>query len=226
MKLYMHPVSTGARPVRLMIAEHAIPCEEVFVDLMAGAHHQPPYSDINPNKLIPMLEEDDGWRLTESSAILKYLADKHALRAVYPTGLRERARVNEAMDWVNTQFYRDFGYGLVYPQLFPHHKRRSDEAQGACIEWGQQGAERWLRVLDEHWIGTQKGYLCGDTVTIADYLGSGIVTVGELVGCDFAAYPNIRRWLGNIRQLRSWNEVNAIFESIAAGNRGKDFVRV
>lgn len=225
MKLYMHPVSTGARPVRLMIAEHAIPCEEVMVDMMAGAHHQPPYADINPNKLIPMLEEDDGWRLTESSAMLKYLADKHSLHAVYPTDLRARAKVNEAMDWVNTQFYRDFGYGLVYPQLFPHHKRRSDEAQGACLEWGQKGAQRWLQVLDQHWIGAQKGYLCGDSVTIADYLGSGIVSIGELVGCDFAAYPNIQRWLGNIKQLRTWNEVNALFDQIAAGNRSKEFVR-
>jgi glutathione S-transferase len=226
MKLYMHPVSTGARPVRLMLAEHGIPCEEVFVDLMAGAHHQPPYSEINPNKLIPMLEEDDGWRLTESSAILKYLADKHSLHAVYPTTLRARARVNEAMDWINTQFYRDFGYGLVYPQLFPHQKQRSDEAQAACLERGQQGSQRWLKVLDEHWLGARKPYLCGDAVTIADYLGSGIVSIGELVGCDFAAYPNIQRWLGNIKQLRTWDEVNAIFTSIAAGNREKTFVRV
>ena len=40
------------------------------------------------------------------------------------------------MDWLNTQFYRDFGYGLVYPQLFPHHKRRSDEAHAGAIAWG------------------------------------------------------------------------------------------
>jgi glutathione S-transferase len=226
MKLYMHPVSTGARPVRLMLAEHGIPCEEVFVDLMAGAHHQPPYSEINPNKLIPMLEEDDGWRLTESSAILKYLADKHSLHAVYPTALRERARVNEAMDWINTQFYRDFGYGLVYPQLFPHHKRRSDEAHEACIEWGAKGAQRWLGVLESHWLGQGKKYLCGDQITLADYLGSGIVSIGGLIGCDFSAYPNIQAWMGRMRQLKSWPAVNAAFEGAVAGNAGKEFVRV
>jgi len=48
-----------------------------------------------------------------------------------------RAKVNEVMDWLNTQFYRDFGYGLIYPQLFPNHKRRSDEAQAGAIAWGQ-----------------------------------------------------------------------------------------
>ena len=57
-----------------------------------------------------------------------------------------RAKVNEVMDWLNTQFYRDFGYGLIYPQLFPNHKRRSDEAQAGAIAWGQQGAKNWLQI--------------------------------------------------------------------------------
>jgi glutathione S-transferase len=56
------------------------------------------------------------------------------------------------MDWLNTQFYRDFGYGLIYPQLFPHHKRRSDEAHAGAIAWGQEGAKNWLQILNDHWI--------------------------------------------------------------------------
>ena len=87
---------------------------------------------------MPVLEDGD-FRLTESSAILKYLADKVDSPA-YPKDLQKRARVNEMMDWLNTGFYRDFGYGLVYPQIFPHHKRRSDEAQAAAVEWGKHKA--------------------------------------------------------------------------------------
>ena len=75
MKLYMHPVSMTCRPVRLFAADNNIAMDEEFIDLMTGAHMQPPYSAINPNCLVPMLEDDD-LRLTESSAILKYLADK------------------------------------------------------------------------------------------------------------------------------------------------------
>ena len=77
MKLYMHPVSMTTRPVRLFMADNNIAAEEVFIDLMTGAHMQPPYSDINPNCLVPMIEDGD-LKLTESSAILKYLADKAA----------------------------------------------------------------------------------------------------------------------------------------------------
>ena len=93
--------------------------------------------------MVPMLEDGD-FRLTESSAILKYLADKYDLPS-YPKDLKKRAKINEVMDWLNTQFYRDFGYGLIYPQLFPHHKRSSDEAHAGAIAWGQQGARTGCR---------------------------------------------------------------------------------
>jgi glutathione S-transferase len=224
MKLYMHPVSTAARPVRLLIAENGIACDEELVDITKGAHHQEAYASLNPSRLVPMLD-DDGFRLTESSAILKYLADKYDL-ASYPKDLKKRARVNEVMDWLNTQLYRDFGYGVVYPQLFPHHKRRSDEAHAGAIDWGQQGARKWLQVLNDHWIGANNAYLCGNEVTIADYFGSGIVSIGELIGCDFAAYPNVQRWLGNMRKLKSWDQVNEMFHGFAGMNKGKEFARV
>ena len=154
MKLYMHPVSTAARPVRLLIAENGIQCDEEMVDILKGAHYQEPYASLNPNRMVPMLEDGD-FRLTESSAILKYLADKYEL-PVYPKDLKKRAKVNEMMDWLNTQFYRDFGYGLIYPQIFPHHQRRSDEAHAGAIAWGQQGARNWLQILNDHWIGSKR----------------------------------------------------------------------
>jgi glutathione S-transferase len=224
MKLYMHPLSTATRPVRLCLGENNIPCEDVMVDLMKGDHHKEPYASINPNRLVPMLEDGD-LRLTESSAILKYLADKHNLPS-YPKDLKKRAKVNEIMDWLNTQFYRDFGYGLVYPQIFPHHKRRSDEAHGGAIAWGQQGAKRWLQVLNDHWIGPKNAYLCGAEITIADYFGAGLVSIGELIGIDLSAYPNVQRWLGNMKKLKTWDRVNEVFDGFVGGNKGKEFMRL
>ncbi len=110
-----------------------------------------------------------------------------------------------ADDWLNTQFHRDFGYGLVYPQLFPHHKRRSDEAHAGAIAWGQQGAKNWLQILNDCWIGPNKPYLCGNDIMIADHFGAGPVSIGELIDGDFSAYPNMKRWLGNVKRLKSWN---------------------
>jgi glutathione S-transferase len=221
MKLYMHPISMTSRPVRLFIAENRIDAEEQVVDLMTGEHYKEPYASINPNRLVPMLEDGD-FRLTESSAILKYLADKIGSPA-YPKDLKQRAKVNEVMDWLNTQFYRDWGYGLAYPQLFPHHKRRSDEAHEGAIEWGQKNAENWLKILNDHWLGPNKQYLCGDQITIADYFGAGLVTLGELIRCDFAKYPNVQRWLDNMKKLPNWNKVNEAFYGLRDALKDKPF---
>ncbi len=209
MKLYMHPVSMTSRPVRLFIAENNIRVDEIVVDLMKGEHCQPPFTTINPNKQVPVLD-DDGFRLTESSAILKYLADKIGSPA-YPKDLKQRAKVNEMMDWLNTQFYREYGYGFVYPQIFANNKRPTDAAQQACLEWSRERAQNWLKVLDQHWLGPRANYLCGERISIADYLGAAFVSAGEIIRQDFSAYPNVGRWLDNMKKLRSWAKVNEVF---------------
>jgi glutathione S-transferase len=205
MKLYMHPVSNTSRPVRLLIAENRLPVEEQVVDLFTGEHYKEPYISMNPNHMVPMLEDGD-FRLTESSAILKYLARRFEL-ASYPRELRAEAKVNEAMDWFNTQFYRDYGYGLAYPQMYPHHKRPSDEAQSATIAWGREKSEDWFKLLDGHWLGA-KPFVCGDDMTIADFLGVCFVTLGEVIRCEFAKYPNVQRWVDRMKKLPSWERVN------------------
>lgn len=221
MKLYMHPVSMVSRPVRLFVAENNIPMEEQVVDLMVGEHYGAPFSQLNPSRQVPVLEDGD-FRLTESSAILKYLADKFDLPS-YPKDLQKRAKVNEVMDWVNTGFYRDFGYGMVYPQLFPHHKRPSEEAQAATIAWGKERSAYWLSVLDTYFIGNNQ-YLTGNDITIADYFAIGPVTLGELVRCDYSKYPNVARWIGNMKKLKSWDKVNEVFYGFAGAVKDQEFV--
>ncbi|HKO94227.1 MAG TPA: glutathione S-transferase family protein [Polyangiaceae bacterium] len=223
MKLYMHPVSMTSRPVRLFIAESGIKVEEQVVDLMQGEHLQAAFAAINPSKMVPVLEDGD-LRLTESSAILKYLADKVESPA-YPKDLKKRAKVNEAMDWFNTNFYRDFAYGLSYPQLFPHHKRQTDDAHRLTIEWGQQRSQHWFKILNDDIIG-KRNYVCGDSITIADYFGVCLVTLGELTRCDFSKYPNVNRWLGNMKQLKSWSQVNEVLYGFAGSLKGQTFVTI
>jgi len=221
MKLYMHPASNASRPVLLYIAEKNIACESVMIDLMKGEHYSDSYTAINPNRLVPTLEDGD-FRLTESSAILKYLASKFDYPE-YPTkDLKKRARVDEVMDWFNTQFYRDFGYGLVYPQLYPHHKRPTDEIHDGVIDWGKEKAEGWFKLLDQHWLG-DKQYLTGNEITIADYFGASLATIGEVVRCDLSHYPNVTRWLGNMKKLASWPKVNEAMAGFAAAVKDQPF---
>lgn len=224
MKLYYHPASTASRPVLLFAAESGIDLDLALVDIFKGEHRQPAYRAINPNALVPMLEDGD-FRLTESSAILKYLADKID-SPLYPKDLQQRARVNERMDWFNTQLSRDYCFGLVFAQLLPHHKRRSDEAQAGAVQWGQERSKVWLQVLNDDILGPGHNYVCGDAITIADHFGAGLLTLGEVIGCDFTAYPYVQGWLARIKALKSWKTVNATLDGTTAAHKGESFVTV
>jgi glutathione S-transferase len=221
MKLYYHPISTTSRPLLMFAADNNLAIEFQVIDLFTGEHVQPPYLAKNPSGLVPMIEDGD-FRLTESSAILKYLAEKNNL-PTYPKDLRQRARVNERMDWLNTQFYRDFGYGLVYPQLFPNLKRPNDEQQKGVIAWGKEKAKGWLKVLDENLIGPKNDYLCGNELTIADYLGAAFLTAGDTVRCNLSTYPNITRWLNKMKARPNWAKVNKPFYDLAASLKEMQF---
>ena len=221
MKLYYHPVSTTSRPVLLFVQENNLPVELQVIDLMKGEHVQPPYAAINPSKLVPVLDDGD-FRLTESSAILKYLAEKSNLPA-YPKELRARARVNERMDWINTQLCRDLAYGLVYPQIFPLHKRPSEQEQKGTLAWAQERAKGWMKVLDQSLIGPKATYLAGEQITIADYFGSSFVSLAEFIRCDFSGYPNLKRWYERMKGLRTWNKVHEVFYGFAGSMKDARF---
>jgi len=222
MKLYYHPASTTSRIVEMFAKDQGIDLHYQVVDLFTGEHMKPEYAKINPNQMVPVLE-DGNFRLTESAAIIRYLADKTNSPA-YPKDLQARARVNEMMDWFNANMYKDFGYGLVYPQTFPHHKRPGDDVQAGTLDWGRQKTRAWLKILDHDLIGPNKAYLCGDRITLADYMGAEMVALGDVIRCRYAEFPNIERWLGNMRKLKSWGPVHGAIEGFTASLKDRPFV--
>lgn len=224
MKLYAHPVSTTSRPVMQFIADNQIAVDLQVVDILKGEHYGEAYSKINPNHLIPMLEDGD-FRLTESATILRYLADKIGSPA-YPKDAKQRARVDEMLDWLNSNLYRDWGYGLIYPQVFPHLKREDAAVQAATIAWGKEKSKAWLQVLNDHFIGPKKQYLCGDQLTIADYFGCALITAGELIHCDFSAYPNVQRWLAAMKNRPSYSKVYEVFTGFVESTKAQAFQRI
>jgi glutathione S-transferase len=222
-KLHFHPVSTTSRPVMLFCAESNIAYEPVVVDLVKGEHHGEAFLKLNPAAQVPVLEDGD-LILPESSAILKYLADKTG-SAAYPKDLKARARVNSRMDWLNTTFIRELCYHLAYPQIFPHHVRTPEVAQTATIEWGRTQTERALKTLDEKFIGQNK-YLCGDDITLADYFAAGIIVTGSLIRINYARFPNVDRWLKTMQALPSWKRVHEAVDGFAGMLKEKSFVTI
>jgi glutathione S-transferase len=212
MKLYCDPISTTSRPVLLFAAESGVALDREHVDLLSHQNREPEYLAINPNGIVPFLVDGDV-RLGESTAILRYLADKIGSPA-YPRELKARARVDEAMSWFSTNFHEYFCLFTIYPNFGVPQGVDPTLAQ-AMIAFGEEHAPRWLEVLDRHMIGDQD-FVCGDHPTLADYLGAAFVTLGEAAAYNFDPYPNIRRWIANMRALPAWDATYAAFNGFVA----------
>ena len=217
MKLYCDPVSTTSRPVMLFIAEHGIEVELVHVDLMSGAHREGWYLEINPNGIVPFLVDGD-LTLGESSAILKYLADRVRSPA-YPTELKARAKANEALDWLSTQLHVYFCVFTIYPHMGAPHGLDPAIAKG-LMAYGEARCPRWLTILDQHMLGGRP-FLGGDRIGVADYLGASFITLGEIAGFDLAPYPNIQAWIARMKSRPHWDEVYAGFGGLVRVLRGQ-----
>jgi glutathione S-transferase len=217
MKLYCDPISTTSRPILMFLAEQDLPVEIVKVDLLAGAQQDPEYLAINPNGIVPFLVDGD-FRIGESAAILKYLAIR-AQATAYPEGLQAQVKVDEAISWFSTQFHETFCVMTCYPAIGVP-KGASPELLAALSAYGQAHSPRWLNVLDRHMLAEQP-YVCGDQVSLADYLGLSYVLLGDFVAFDFSPYPNIQAWIARMKARPSFLSAYAAFETFVGFVRGQ-----
>jgi glutathione S-transferase len=217
MKLYCDPISTTSRPVLMFLSEHDTSVELENVCLLSGEHLTDAYAAINPNCMVPLLEDGD-FRLSECSAILKYLAEIGG-SATYPQELRARARVNAVMDWFNTGLSFYLNYLHAYPQFLPNHAWSSPAVQAETLARGLQGARRALDVLDRHMLAD--AYVCGPDLTIADYLGAGYLGVSEAIDFDLSPWPRAAAWMERMRARPAWDETHAAFYGLITSIRDR-----
>jgi len=208
MKLYYDPLATSARSVTFFLFDQEIPFEEALVSMQLGDQHGPAFAALNPNRQVPVLEDGD-FVLTQSSAILKYVADRVGSPA-YPSEPRARARVNEAMDWFGTGLHPPYCVFLAYRRMLPQLRALAPVTQAEMEALGQAMSARYLGVLDGHMLA-DRPFVCGEEVTIADYLGFSHVTLGEAAGFDLGPYPHIRAWLARMKARPGYDAAYAAF---------------
>jgi glutathione S-transferase len=217
MKLYYDPISTTSRPLMMFASEHRLPVEWELVSLFQGEHQSDAFLAINPNGTVPLLVEDS-FVLSESTAILRYLAAK-AQSPAYPQDLRERAMVDSAIDWFMTNFHYALGSSLAYPTLYPAMKPLSAHTFAEVTERAAADTRRALKVLDEHMIGPERNYVAGEGLTLADYVGSSVVVLAEAIDFDLKPFRNVVRWLAVMKARPSWQPTYAAFTGLMTALR-------
>ena len=98
LKIWGRNTSSNVQKVMWAIGEMKLPVERIDIGGPFGKNKEPAYLAMNPNGLVPTLEEEDGFTLWESNSILRYLAAKHK-SSLEPADLRVRAHAQKWMDW-------------------------------------------------------------------------------------------------------------------------------
>jgi glutathione S-transferase len=183
-RVWGRTTSSNVMKVLWLLEELGLPYERLDVGGSFGKTDTPEYRAMNPNGMVPTLEED-GFILWESNAICRYLAAAHA--SLWPVEAHARANIDRWMDWQQTTLNRPITvifWGLVRT---PPEKRD----QAAIAAAAKDGARVW-GILDKEL--TRHPYVGGETFTIGDIpLG---VHVHRWFTMDFERppLPHLRAW--------------------------------
>jgi glutathione S-transferase len=136
-----------------------------------GRNDTPEYLAMNPNGLVPVIDED-GFILYESNAVVRYLAAKHSSGGLWPADPRARADVDRWMEWQST------GYTPAMTAAFWQLVRTPPEKRdAAAIEQSRVKSEKYSGVLEKHL--RDREFVAGGAFSTADIV----------VGCA------VHRWL-------------------------------
>jgi glutathione S-transferase len=171
-RLWGRSTSSNVMKVIWLLEELGLPYERRDVGGPFGGTSGPEYRAMQPLGLVPALEEDGGFTLFESNAILRYICNAHApASALYPAGARSRAQVEAWMDFQQTALNRPASVVFVGLVRTPPEKRDTAAIAAATKE----AAAMWAIVDGQL---ARHRYVVGDALTLAD------MTYG----------PHVHRW--------------------------------
>jgi glutathione S-transferase len=161
MKLYEFGPTRSIR-VRWTLQELDLPFEAITVNMMAGEHQSPEFLKINPAGKLPALVDGD-FVLTESIAIVLYLAEKYPGKGLMPTDVRDRAQFYRWLLFTTTELEQPLWRIARHSNIYPKEKRLPAE-----IELARGDFAPMAQVAEDHMRGRK--FLVGNSATVADFV--------------------------------------------------------
>jgi glutathione S-transferase len=172
--------------------EVGVPFVRTDAGLAFGVVGTPQYLAMNPNALVPTLQDGE-MVLWESNVIVRYLCARYAADRLYPSDLATRFEAERWMDWQQTTFNPAGGRAFIQWIRTPAERR-----DAAVIAKSVAATEPLLRMLDAHLAG--QAFLAGAAFTMADIP----------LGCEMHRWfglpqprpdlPNLERWYTALRE--------------------------
>lgn len=196
MKLYYHPGACSLSP-HIVLREAGLAFEPMLADLKA--HKLADGSDyyaVNPKGYVPVLELDDGQRLSEGPAIVQYIADQVPTKHLIPAaGTMGRYRAQEWLNFISTELHKGIG-GLLNPAMPADAK--------ALMKTKAVGRLTWV---DSQLEG--KDYLMGTAFSVPDAYLFVVTSWTDHVGIDISALSNLQAFMARMKSRPAVQEALA-----------------
>lgn len=190
-RLYDQLSSGNGYKARLMLHHLGLPFERIEVNTLDGSTRTPAFLAMNPVGKIPVLELPDGTYLRESNAILYYLAEDTPL---WPADLLHRA---QTLQWM---FFEQHRHEPTVAEVRSWVKYdRVPAGNMALVEQKRSDGYAALQVMEDHLA--DRGFLVGDTLTIADLALYAYTHVAHEGGFDMARFRAVDAWMERVRTL-------------------------
>jgi glutathione S-transferase len=199
LKIWGRNTSSNVQKAMFAIGELKLPHQRIDVGGAFGKNREPPYLAMNPNGLVPTLEEEDGFVLWESNSIIRYLAAKHGVGTLEPSDLHTQALASKWMDWQ---------LSVLGPALTPVFwgliRTPAEQRDHKAIADGKVKSTAAVKILDEQFAKTP--YAAGDAFSMGDIpIAIMSYRYRELVP-ERPAYPSFERWYAAIAARPAFRE--------------------
>lgn len=203
MKLYMNPLSPHVRRVRLVAAVLDLRLQEKNLDFAKGEHKSPEYLALNPNGAVPTLVDGD-FVLTESRAIVQYLASKKPESGLLPRDEQARADAVRWQFWDASHFSPHLGT-LTFEKIIKPMMGLGNP-DPTKIEEAITSFRRFAAVLDKRIAG--KEYLVGNALTLADLTIVSSLMYAAETDAPLGDFPNVQCWFARFRDSDAWKKTD------------------
>ncbi|XP_029985677.1 glutathione S-transferase theta-2 isoform X1 [Sphaeramia orbicularis] len=201
LEVYLDLLSQPCRAVHILLNCTRIPHRVRTVALRKGEQRTPEFTQLNPMQKVPVLV-DDGFVLTESDAILKYLVTKyHAPQHWYPRQPERRARVDEYTAWHHSNTRPHAARVFILEVLVP--AQTGSPVDGVVLQRAVAQLDDTLDKLESMFLRRQP-FLCGDDVSLADLLA--LCELMQPLGGDrdvLQNRPQLQRWRSRVQSAVS-----------------------
>jgi glutathione S-transferase len=197
-KIWGRNTSVNVQKVMWAVGELGLPHERIDVGGSFGKNREPAYLAMNPNGLVPTLEED-GFLLWESNSIVRYLAAKYGVGTLEPADFQARARASSWMDWQLT-----VAAPAITPVFWGLIRTPPDKRDHAAIEAGKVKTLAAMKILDAQLA--KSAFVAGDTLSMGDIPVALMAYRFHRLMPERSGLDHVERWFTAIEQRPAFKE--------------------